>query len=73
MIQKLYVWVQETARVKVTTTKPLDSQRIVDYDEHGEIVGIEFLAVHQGVDLSELPHRHELEKLFEDHDIPLYA
>lgn len=53
----------------VRRTKELDSQRIVDYDADGEIVGIEFLAISSGVDLSELPHRPELARLFEDHGI----
>ncbi len=37
-------YVRVTAQ-PVSTTKELDSQRIVDYDAPGEIVGIEFSAV----------------------------
>lgn len=51
-VDAAYVWFQE---VEVATTKALDSQRIVDYNEHGDIVGIEFLAVHRGVDLFRPP------------------
>ena len=57
----------------VKSTKELDSQRRVDYDEKGELVGIEFLAVSQGVDLSDLPHRDRLADLFGEHQIPIFA
>jgi uncharacterized protein YuzE len=53
----------------VVQTKKLDQNRLVDYDAHGEIVGIEFLSVSHGVDLSELPYRDELVRLFEQHHI----
>ncbi len=57
----------------VSKTKELDSQRIVDYDAQGEVVGLEFLAPSRGVDLSDLPYRQELARLFEGHDIPIFA
>ena len=57
----------------VASTRELDPQRMIDYDHEGEIIGIEFLAVDHGVDLSGLPHRHELEKLFDDHQIRQFA
>jgi uncharacterized protein YuzE len=57
----------------VNSTRELDSQRMVDYDEQGEIVGIEFLAVARGVDLSDLPYRDELSRLFDEHHIPIFA
>lgn len=69
-VDAAYVWFQE---VEVATTKALDSQRIVDDNEHGDIVGIEFLAVHRGVDLSDLPRRRQLARLFEGWGIPVYA
>ena len=57
----------------VASSRELDSQRIVDRDAEGEIVGIEFLAVDHGVDLSGLPFRHQLERLFDDHHIQQFA
>jgi uncharacterized protein YuzE len=57
-----YVRMRETG---VARTTPLDSQRIVDYDADGEVVGIEFLAIHQGLDLRDLPYHDQLTQLFE--------
>jgi uncharacterized protein YuzE len=53
----------------VQRTTRLDARRLVDYDAAGELVGIEFLALRRGVDLSGLPNREELARLFEGHDI----
>ena len=57
----------------VASTRELDAQRVVDYDSDGEIVGIEFLAVRRGVDLTNLPNRDELSRFFDEHDIPVFA
>ncbi len=57
----------------VDRTQELDAQRLVDYDAQGDIVGIEFLAVRQGVDLSGLPGREELARLFAAREIRVCA
>ena len=57
-----YVRVRDT---RISRTSPLDSQRILDYDADGELVGIEFLAIHQGLDLRDLPYHDQLAQLFE--------
>jgi uncharacterized protein YuzE len=57
----------------VASTKELDPQRVVDYDSDGQIVGIEFLAVSRGVDLTDLPYRDELTRFFDEHHIPIFA
>jgi len=57
----------------VARTQELDEQRIANYDQRGEMVGIEFLGVSQGVEIQNLPHREELERLFVEHHIPIYA
>jgi uncharacterized protein YuzE len=36
-------------------TEELDDRRNVDYDAEGRAVGVEFLSVSKGVDLSEVP------------------
>jgi uncharacterized protein YuzE len=57
----------------VARTKELDSQRILDYDAQGEIVGLEFLAISQEVDLAGLPYGQELARLFDGHNVsPVY-
>lgn len=57
----------------VARTKELDHARNMDYDATGEVLGIEFLDVSHGVDLSDLPFRPELERLFEERGIRQYA
>ena len=57
----------------VASTVGLDAQRILDYNAYGEIVGMEFLGVHCGVDLSNLPHRDELARYFCEHQIRVIA
>lgn len=49
------------ARARTTRQVRLDSQRIVDYGSDGSAVGVEFLAVSAGIDLSGLPRAHEIE------------
>jgi uncharacterized protein YuzE len=51
----------------------LDEQRILDYDEHGEIVGMEFLDVSHGAELRGLPYRDELARFFGEYHIPPFA
>lgn len=53
----------------VASTRKLDSQRVVDYDAKGEVLGIEFLAISRGVDLADLPYSSELARLFDEHNI----
>jgi len=65
-------YVEVTTR-PVATTKRLDQNRAIEYDENGDLVGIEFLAVHRGVALEELPFHEQLVRLFEGHDIRVYA
>jgi uncharacterized protein YuzE len=36
-------------------TRRIDEQRLLDYDEHGDLVGIEILFVSRGVNLEGLP------------------
>lgn len=57
----------------VDRTEVLDQRRRIDYDAFGELVGIEFLDVLHGVDLHDLPFRPQLEQLFGEHHIPIYA
>lgn len=71
-VDAAYVFVAPRG-TRVAHTKELDENRNVDFDVNGDIVGIEFLGVSRGVDLSELPYRPELEHLFEEHHFPVFA
>ena len=57
----------------VTSTLKLDANRLVDFDAHGQIIGIEFLHISGGVDLSDLPYREELRRLFDENHIKQFA
>jgi hypothetical protein len=50
----------------------IDELRVLEYDVHGELVGIEFLQVGVGVDLSDLPYPDELARFFIDHHICVF-
>jgi uncharacterized protein YuzE len=67
-----YVYVFDQPQA-VKRSKELDEQRVLDYNETNDVVGIEFLGVSQGVDLRGLPFREQLSKLFSDHNIREYA
>ena len=43
--------------------------RGVDYDADGAPVGVEFLNVSRGVDLTDVPHAHEIGRLLREHQI----
>ena len=58
---------------EVKKTKKLDQYRLLDLDAEGEVVGIEFLNISAGVNLSHLPRGEELRKLFGEHDITQFA
>jgi uncharacterized protein YuzE len=58
---------------EVNRTERLDANRLVDRDDAGRIVGIEFLTVQEGVDLTDLPNQGELERLFGTEHIPTFA
>jgi uncharacterized protein YuzE len=48
-------------------TEPLDQDRLLRYDEDGQIIAYEFLSVRRlGVRLDDLEHREELTRLFRE-------
>jgi len=53
--------------------KDLDNERRIDYDANGEPRGVELLCVSEGVITNDLPHRGEIERLLEKHNIKLFA
>jgi uncharacterized protein YuzE len=53
----------------VARTLELDAQRTLEYNVHGEVVGMVFLGVRRGVDLSKLPYHDELATYFAAHEI----
>jgi uncharacterized protein YuzE len=53
----------------VASTVGLDPQRTLDYNAYGNIVGMEFLGVRRGVDLSNLPYRDALARYFGQYQV----
>jgi uncharacterized protein YuzE len=43
------------ARRRIVRTEEIDDNRSVDYDKAGNVIGVEFLGVSEGVDLDDLP------------------
>ena len=58
---------------KVSRSKELDAERILDYSKDGELRGIEFLCVSDGVNTDDLPFRSEIERVLYDRGIKTYA
>ncbi len=65
-----YVYLSEAS---VARTRELDPDRMLDLDEHGDVRGIEFLNVSQGVNPHDLPFQARLSDLFRGHNIREYA
>ena len=47
----------------------LDDERVLDFDAHGALIGIELLCVSHGVDTAGIPHQTEVERVLADHGI----
>lgn len=63
--QLLYVRLKES-RGAIVNTKDCGRHRYVDYDEDGEVVGIEFLALRRdGLDLDGLPEADRVAEAIE--------
>lgn len=66
----LYVYLSEGSVVR---TRVLDDRRIVDLGDGGRVVGIEFIDASAGVDLTDLPFKHEVAALIRDFPFPVFA
>ena len=62
----IYVHLSEgqSARSKV-----LDDLRIIDFSSDGEVIGVEFISVSGGIDLSDLPFHDKVEELIGELDL----
>lgn len=66
----LYIQLREQP---VAFTRNLGDGRVADFAEDGSVVGIEFLAVSEGVDPSEVPDEHEVRRALEGQDVRVLA
>jgi len=58
---------------KVSYSKELDSERIIDYSSDDKPVGVELLNVSNGVNTDDLPNQAEIERALFDKGIRTYA
>ena len=56
----LYVYLNEG---DVQRSKNVDDLRIIDYSSDGGVIGVEFIGVSGGIDLSALPYHNKVEEL----------
>ncbi len=49
------------SNASVSTTRPIDSRREVDYAEDGSVIAVHFLQLSLGIDLDGIPDRHKVE------------
>lgn len=61
------------SEAEISWTKSVDDSRLVDYAADGAVVGIEFLDVVDGIDLTGLPMRDRVEPLVRANGIPVRA
>jgi uncharacterized protein YuzE len=54
-------------------SKELDNERIIDYSEDGESIGVELLCVSHGVIVDDLPGRKEIENYLDKKGIKIFA
>jgi uncharacterized protein YuzE len=50
-------------------TEHLDDLRLIDFTDTGEVMGVEFIGVRGGVDLSGVPQPETVQRLLEQHGI----
>jgi uncharacterized protein YuzE len=64
----LYVQLSEGAIAKTTS---LGDLRLIDWDDDGGVVGVEFLGVSEGIDLHDLPFAQTIERAIGDSGHPI--
>jgi uncharacterized protein YuzE len=62
----IYVYLSEG---DVERSKTLDDLRIIDYSADRKVIGVEFIGVSGGIDLSDLPHQGKVENLINELDL----
>lgn len=50
-------------------SKTVDDLRIIDYSRDGKVIGVEFIGVTGGIDLSDLPFQDQVERLINELDL----
>ena len=53
----------------VSVTREYGDHRLVDYDRYGSLIGIEFIGIEPGLDVSDLPERAQIEQALIEHGL----
>jgi uncharacterized protein YuzE len=53
----LYVTLRDAPHSR---TDEIDCRRLVDYDDQGHVIGVEFLVVSKGIDLEDVPEAERI-------------
>jgi uncharacterized protein YuzE len=59
----IYVYLTDS---QVARSQPLDDLRIIDFSADGGVIGVEFVGVSGGIDLSDLPFPEKVEELINE-------
>ncbi len=59
------------SKAPVDHTRTIDDLRMVDLAASGEVVGVEFIGVLDGLDLHDIPRAAEVERLLRASELPL--
>jgi uncharacterized protein YuzE len=62
-VDVLYMLLSEA---EVGQTRPIDDLRIVDYDTHHRVIGMEFVNAMSGVTLAGVPKANAIERLLDE-------
>ncbi len=68
----LYIYLRDVARVAMCKAR-IDISRVIDYDEKGEPLGVEFWNVSGGLNLDDVPERETVTRLLEEHHFKVFA
>jgi uncharacterized protein YuzE len=63
------LYVEFLPDVEVVRTEEVDDLRNVDYSESGDVVGVEFLGVSGGIDLSGIPRADDIVEALAEADL----
>jgi uncharacterized protein YuzE len=68
----LYIYLRDVGKVAGTKAR-IDISRVIDYDEKGKALGVEFWNVSSGISLGDVPEREIVTRLLEEHHFKVFA
>jgi len=68
----LYIYLRDFDKAASTKAR-IDISRVIDYDEQGEPLGVEFWNVSSGLNLDDVPERETVMRLLEEHHFNEFA